>query len=370
MARREFKPIRGVYEHPIGSGVWWVHYYAGGRRHREKVGRRSDAIDLYRDRKADIRRGRKLPELRDSKPTLSVLIDDALEYARRHVSRFRDYASKAKIVRAELGSRIAAEITPKEIDDWLDRFETAATSNRYKAFLSLVFKQAIFNRKAEMNPARQLRQKKETQGRVRFLDFDEYARLCEVIKRRYPAHLPHFVVSVHAGMRLTEQYTTTWGQVHMDRRVIELTKTKNGSARAVALNDDALEAIKSLKRRRQRATDRVFENRVADLSTRTWFEPCLQEAGIANYVWHSNRHTFCSWLAMRGATLKEIQVAAGHKTIATTAKYAHLSPEHNAGVVDRLAGVSQTPRTQAGQTAIKTATKRNSSARRSDLKSM
>ena len=226
------------------------------------------------------------------------------------MSRFRDYASKAKIVRAELGSRIAAEITPKEIDDWLDRFETAATSNRYKAFLSLVFKQAIFNRKA-------------------------------------------FVVWLHAGMRLTEQYTTTWGQVHMDRRVIELTKTKNGSARAVALNGDALEAIKSLKRRRQRATDRVFENRVADLSTRTWFEPCLQEAGIANYVWHSNRHTFCSWLAMRGATLKEIQVAAGHKTIATTAKYAHLSPEHNAGVVDRIAGVSQTPRTQSGQTAIK-----------------
>jgi len=73
---------------------------------------------------------------------------------------------------------------------------------------------------------------------------------------------------------------------------------------------------------------------------------------------------------MRGATLKEIQVAAGHKTIATTAKYAHLSPEHNAGVVDRFAGVSQTARTHSGQTAIKTATKRNLGVRQSDSNSM
>ena len=35
--------MRGVYENPIGSGIWWVHYYGAGKRHREKVGRKSDA---------------------------------------------------------------------------------------------------------------------------------------------------------------------------------------------------------------------------------------------------------------------------------------------------------------------------------------
>ena len=37
-------------------------------------------------------------------------------------------------------------------------------------------------------------------------------------------------------------------------------------------------------------------------------------------------HTFCSRLAMRGATAKAIQELAGHKDLATTQRYMHLSP--------------------------------------------
>jgi site-specific recombinase XerD len=137
-------------------------------------------------------------------------------------------------------------------------------------------------------------------------------------------------------MRLTEQYTVTWDQVSFDRRTIELMKTTNGSRRTVHLNDDAIAVIKSMQRRGQKRTDVVFPNPVKDFVTQEWFHPCLKEAGITGYVWHSNRHTFCSWLAMNGASMKEIQVAAGHKTIQTAAKYAHLSPTHNQGVVDRI----------------------------------
>jgi hypothetical protein len=75
--------MRGVYENPVGSGIWWIHYYVAGKRHREKVGRKSDAIKLYQARKADAAAGRKLPELRNSKVlTLSELIDDALDSPR------------------------------------------------------------------------------------------------------------------------------------------------------------------------------------------------------------------------------------------------------------------------------------------------
>jgi hypothetical protein len=75
--------VRGVYEHPAGSGIWLVHYHAEGKRHREKVGRKSDAIKLYQSRKADVVAGRKLPELRNSKVvTLSELIDDCSNSSR------------------------------------------------------------------------------------------------------------------------------------------------------------------------------------------------------------------------------------------------------------------------------------------------
>jgi hypothetical protein len=52
--------MRGVYENPIGRGIRWIHYYAAGRRHREKIGRKSDAIKLYEARKADAVARRKL----------------------------------------------------------------------------------------------------------------------------------------------------------------------------------------------------------------------------------------------------------------------------------------------------------------------
>jgi hypothetical protein len=42
------------------------------------------------------------------------------------------------------------------------------------------------------------------------------------------------------------------------------------------------------------------------------------------------------WLAMAGATIKEIQELAGHKTITMSARYSHLSPEHKLSVIDRI----------------------------------
>jgi integrase len=335
--------MRGVYEKPAGSGIWWIHYYAGGKRHREKVGRKSDAIKLYQSRKADAAAGRKLPELRNSKiVTLAELIDDALEFVVHHKDN-RSYKSKAAIVSNALGSRPAADLTPQELERWLrGHCKTAATSNRYKAFISLCYREGIRNGKVTINPARLVRHRREGAGRLRFLSREEYDRLYSVIARRFPQHLAEFIVSVHTGMRLSEQYSNTWSQVHFDRRTIELTKTKNGSARTVHLNSDAVAAIQSVKHPLHKPSDPVFprEGVKGRFDTRSWFQPCLEEAEITGYVWHANRHTFCSWLAMAGASIKEIQEAAGHKTITMSARYSHLSPAHKLSVVERIAGTA------------------------------
>lgn len=229
-------------------------------------------------------------------------------------------------------------MTPQELERWLrEHCKTAATANRYKAFISLCYREGVRNGKVAVNPARLVRQRKEGGGRLRFLIREEYDKLCEVITKRFPEHLAEFVVSVHTGMRLGEQYSYTWSQVHPDRRTIELTKTKNGSARTVHLNSDAMAAIESLRRPILRAGDPVFPRQGKSFDTRSWFHPCLENTGITGYVWHSNRHTFCSWLAMAGASIKEIQEAAGHKSITMSARYSHLSPAHKLSVVERIA---------------------------------
>jgi hypothetical protein len=214
MARREVKAVRGVFERPKGSGLWWINFYQDGKQHREKVGARSAAIDLYRIRKADARRGVKLPDLRNGKVTLSALIDGALEFARTHNKSVRDYECKAKIVRADLGSRPAEDITPEELDRWISlHCKTPATSNRYRAFFSLCYREGQRNRKVDVNPARLVRPRRENNARLRFLSREEYDKLAAIIKRDDPEQFPSLVVSVYTGMRLTEQFTLSWAQV-------------------------------------------------------------------------------------------------------------------------------------------------------------
>ena len=157
-----------------------------------------------------------------------------------------------------------------------------------------------------------------------------------MISSRFRAHLAEFVVSVHTGLRLGEQYTVTSDQVHLDRKAIELDVTKNGSPTTVHLNATAGAAIETLER--GSPTNPVFP-RQSDkyFDTRSWFVPCLKEAGITGYTWHSNRHSFCSWFSMAGASTEEIQEAAGHKTIQMADRYSHLSPAHRLSVVERIA---------------------------------
>jgi integrase len=45
----------------------------------------------------------------------------------------------------------------------------------------------------------------------------------------------------------------------------------------------------------------------------------------------------------RGATLPELQALLGHKTLAMTMRYAHLSPEHLRSAVSRLDDVFTAP---------------------------
>lgn len=338
MRTQPSKP-RGLFERPPGSSIWWINYYASGKQHREKVGRKSDAIALYQKRKADARRGVKLPELQPHKlTTFGELANEAVAYAKVHLRTWADYEWKERALREDFGSRSAAEITPQEIDWFLtEHCKTPATANRFRAFFSLCYRLGMENGKVPSNPARLVRMRRENNARLRFLSRDEYKELSAVILRDNPKQHASFVVSVYTGMRWGEQFSLTWSQVDMRRKIIRLTQTKNGSARNVPLNSVTLTALQYQQLQvSHKPADPVFRLNSNSDRCRWWFEPALAEAKIAKYTWHNNRHTFCSWLAMAGVSIKEIQTLAGHKTITMAARYAHLSPDAAASASERM----------------------------------
>ena len=71
-------------------------------------------------------------------------------------------------------------------------------------------------------------------------------------------------------------------------------------------------------------------------SIRTAFVSALERAGIREFRFHDLRHTFASHLVISGASIKEVQELLGHKTLAMTTRYAHLSQEHKKKAVNLL----------------------------------
>ena len=51
---------------------------------------------------------------------------------------------------------------------------------------------------------------------------------------------------------------------------------------------------------------------------------------------HQLRHAFCSHALMQGIDARTVQKWMGHKTLTTTLRYAHVSPDHEKSAIQRL----------------------------------
>jgi integrase len=332
---------RGVFEKLPGSGVWWICYFdADSRKRREKVGRKSAAIELYRKRKTEVMEGKKLPEkLRARKVSFAELANDTLEYSLAHKRSYGDDKIRMAKLKDWLGDRPAESVSPQEIERWLSAKSTLrpATLNRYLALLSLVYRLSMQNGKVKVNPARLVRQRKENNGRIRFLSAEEEEALRKVMVEKWLKDLPQLDLALHTGLRLSEQYGLTWECIDLDRRMLTIPLSKNGGLRHVPLNDQAVAALLEI---RKCSNDQpyLFLNRYGQrlVSPREWFDPAVKAAKLKNFTWHCLRHTFASRLIMAGVDLRTVQELMGHKTIQMTVRYAHLAPKHQLAAVQRL----------------------------------
>jgi integrase len=340
MPRKVEKKERGVFEKKPGSDIWWIRYKIDGVEHREKVGRRGDAIKLYALRKTDALRGAKLPaNLRHKGVKFKVIAAEAIQWYVNHERKdVRNFKSRMAFIVEYFGERVANDIRPSEIDNWISSHDWApATKNRYKNVFGKTFKIALADGKVTGNPARLVEQRAENNTRIRFLEEDEEARLRKAIKKRCSMHLPALDIALHTGMRRSEQFTLEWPEVSFLRKRIHLNKTKNGNEREIPLNRTCLSALQALHALRPHE-NRIFQSKYGqDLNNpRKWFKQCLADAGITNFRWHDLRHTFISRLVMKGVDLRTVQELAGHKTISMTVRYAHLAPDHKQAAIEKL----------------------------------
>ena len=345
----------GISEKVKGSGKWYIRYTgADGKRHKETAGRHGDAVDLLAKRRHEKLLQKKLPEkirTEKDKITFEDLAKDALLHSREENGPRNEHQLEIKLhlIGPDFNHRLAREIIKQDIVKWLldqadKRKWTPATRNRYQAAFSLIFRVGVDNQKIDLNPAARIKRKDEDNEHIRYLKREEKEdeRLIAVIKEFWPHYLPAFLISIHTGMRSSAQFGLTWRDVSFERRQITRKKTSGKKMPPLPLNDIAFEAFRTLKAQGS-GKGYVFLNTKGDrlFDARDWFEPAVEKAGLEDYTWHCNRHTFASWLVMAGVDIRTVAQLMGHRTIQMTMRYAHLAPDHNQNAVDRLASFSQ-----------------------------
>jgi integrase len=343
MPRKVTAKATGIFEKVPGSGVWWMRFRHNGVLRREKVGRRSDALAAYRDRKTSILRGEKLPStLRDRGIRFREIGQEAIDWYKRTGKKdLRTFTQRmTAVMESPIGQKPANDLTHEDIERWINGHHhwSPATRNRFKTVISRAYSLAMKSRKVITNPARLVDSHAENNERVRWLTPKEEKRLRAAIQKRCPDQLPALIAALHTGMRKGEQFRLTWDCVSLERRTITLINTKaKRRTRHIQLNQTALAAFQSIERSKK--NEFVFQASRYDArlkDPKKWFEGCCEEAKLKDFTWHDLRHTFISRLVMAGVSLAIVQRLAGHSDPKMTQRYTHLAPQTVQDAVNTL----------------------------------
>lgn len=183
----------------------------------------------------------------------------------------------------------------------------------------------------------------------RYLSEAEAERLIEACTGRLAQWRDMLIVALRTGARIGELRGLKSSDIDLERRVLVIRRTDPGRAdmdptspkgnrpRMISLTNDAIDAI-----RRARAAVRrgpwLFPSIVSkDGDTRSQtscasaMRSLVKKASVLPVegdpcTWHTLRHTFASWLVMRGVSLTVVQELLGHSSIQQTERYAHLAP--------------------------------------------
>ena len=305
----------------------------------------------------EIRDGRYFTSTEARKRSVADLID---RYLADVLPAKKDTAAPARQLawwKSRIGHLMLADVTPavlseardallREPTDWSRAKRkgftprSPATVNRYMAAISHAFTVAVREWQwMEFNPMTRISKSKEPRGRVRYLEDDERERfLKSCLESSQPLLYAAVVLSLATGARQGEIMSLQWKDVDLIRGVIILHETKNDERRSVPLTGHALNTIKELRTNHPTVFPWVFPGQGGrkQIDLRAPFVKAMKKAGIEDFRWHDLRHCTASYLAMNGATLPEIAAVLGHKQLDMVRRYAHLSPQHTAGVVARM----------------------------------
>src|SRR5215813_9202271 len=198
-------------------------------------------------------------------------------------------------------------------------------------------------RKAQMwgklaeHPGKDVKPLKGVQEKTRFLGEEEEERLLAVCS----SPLQRIVqAGLLTGFRRQELTSLRPEDIDFARGTVSVAAcySKNGESRTLPLGPQLRAVLEEAVGSRGDAptvfiTDKghPWKRSLSDAFRRAAIRVGLEPLGP-----HVLRHTFASRLVMAGVDLRTVQELMGHKTIAMTLRYAHLSPDHKRQAMEAL----------------------------------
>lgn len=246
-------------------------------------------------------------------------------------------------LRKELGTMRLTDLTPAFLRTWRDdltgRGYAPGTVRRYLDCLSGPLSIAVRDYEwLPSNPLRKVQKPPETPARVRFLSDDERkALLVNCAISRNP-HLYTFVLlALSTGARKNQLLQLRWRDVDVTRGLLRLQPFKQAPRRSLPLRGPVLALL--TKQGADKAPEAwVFARHDGRKPTLldAAFQVACARSGITDMRIHDLRHTCASYLAMNGASLRDVQEILGHATPTMTARYMHLSEGHTADILGKM----------------------------------
>ena len=272
---------------------------------------------------------------------LSVVVSNYLSKEYKG-SRFKDEERKLNLWVEHIGDKSIRDVVRLDISTTLSFLSSQlsnATVNRYKAAISVVFSYACREYDLPDNPVRHIRPLPEDNARIRYLSDNERERLFGAVRQSSWNKLYLItLLAITTGARKGELTSLKWSDIDFDRQIAYISTTKNGEPKVLPLTESV---IAELQRFNKQDNSLVFDSEVkpgrAYCFTKPW-KKALKQAEIADFTFHSLRHTCASYLAMNGASLLEIADVLGHKQIQMTKRYSHLCTDHKAKLINSVMG--------------------------------
>lgn len=353
-----------------------IHYKANGRYIWEKIGWRSegytiqDAITIRGMRVKALRHPElvqqetvelEYAQLKDKDKynskiiTISDLWKRYFEYCLPYLKNKKTILSIYSIyIAPRMAQKTAENICPLDIEKFKISISNSIKRDGKKISKAYVnhiisFLGRLINKGMEWgivnsknNPVKNVYFADADNERERFLTKNEASRLLDGLE--FTSCEVYFAakISLYSGLRLSEVANLEKENIDIEEKIIYI-NGKTGR-RYAYIADDIIEIFSFIKKNTLNKNDpkkcfgiglkciySVFSNVVRDIGFNNEIKNSNQKV-----VFHTLRHTFCSWLAMKGVPLYTIGELAGHKSLEMTKRYAKLSPDYKRDALKNL----------------------------------